>query len=210
MKAYDVNDTAVVPDEQAFALGGYAEICTYPWGGEYRPKARASLLRGADRFYLRMEALEPEENIRACETGISPVVHQDSCLEFFFCPEAGSSNYINLECGPAGSLHIAVGPDRQSRRLRRDVDIGLLHIQPFRQPQGEKILWGVTAEIPFSLVAYLLEKPAYQPGAQLRGNFYKCGDNTPSPHYGVWNPISWPQPDFHRPEFFGELRLKGG
>ena len=39
----------------------------------------------------------------------------------------------------------------------------------------------------------------------FKGNFYKCGDETKTPHYGSWNPIENPTPDFHRPEGFGEL-----
>ena len=42
----------------------------------------------------------------------------------------------------------------------------------------------------------------------IRANFYKCGDKTAHPHYLSWSPIDTPKPDFHRPEFFGELILK--
>ena len=41
----------------------------------------------------------------------------------------------------------------------------------------------------------------------MRGNFYKC-DESVHPHFGVWNPVATPQPDFHRPECFGILRLQ--
>jgi hypothetical protein len=43
----------------------------------------------------------------------------------------------------------------------------------------------------------------------IRANFYKCGDLTAHPHFLSWNPIDLPKPDFHRPEFFGTLTLKG-
>ena len=42
-------------------------------------------------------------------------------------------------------------------------------------------------------------------GKSMRANFYKCGDNLPTPHFLSWNAIDWPEPSFHRPEFFGEL-----
>ena len=41
----------------------------------------------------------------------------------------------------------------------------------------------------------------------IRANFYKCGDKTAHPHYLSWSPIDTPKPDFHRPDFFGELLL---
>ncbi|MDE5921249.1 MAG: hypothetical protein K2G82_06535, partial [Paramuribaculum sp.] len=30
---------------------------------------------------------------------------------------------------------------------------------------------------------------------------------TSEPHYLSWAPITTPQPDFHRPEFFGNITL---
>jgi hypothetical protein len=39
----------------------------------------------------------------------------------------------------------------------------------------------------------------------IRANFYKCGDSTAVPHYLSWSHIATETPDFHRPEFFGEL-----
>jgi hypothetical protein len=42
-------------------------------------------------------------------------------------------------------------------------------------------------------------------GLRARGNFYKCGDKLPVPHYLSWAPIATPRPDFHRPEYFDTL-----
>ena len=39
------------------------------------------------------------------------------------------------------------------------------------------------------------------------GNFYKCGDQQVVPHYLSWAPITTENPDFHRPEYFGELNF---
>ena len=58
----------------------------------------------------------------------------------------------------------------------------------------------------------LMEK--YVPGfvrtktMKLMTNFYKCGDETEFPHFGAWKEVAVPEPDFHRPEYFGELTLK--
>jgi hypothetical protein len=45
------------------------------------------------------------------------------------------------------------------------------------------------------------------PTESLRANFYKWGDGTSVPHYLTWSHIVTETPDFHRPEFFGELFL---
>jgi hypothetical protein len=39
----------------------------------------------------------------------------------------------------------------------------------------------------------------------MGANFYKCGDELPTPHFLSWNPIEWKEPSFHRPEQFGKL-----
>ena len=39
----------------------------------------------------------------------------------------------------------------------------------------------------------------------MRGNFYKCGNQLPKPHFLSWNPIPTDNVQFHCPEFFGEL-----
>ena len=64
--------------------------------------------------------------------------------------------------------------------------------------------WRVGVVIPFELIGV---DPGNLPHS-IRANFYKCGDKTAHPHYLSWSPIDTPKPDFHRPEFFGELLLK--
>ena len=64
--------------------------------------------------------------------------------------------------------------------------------------------WNLLAAIPLSLIGV-----TYEPGkpVTMRANFYKCADATSEPHYLSWAPIDTPQPDFHRPEFFGDITL---
>jgi hypothetical protein len=38
-----------------------------------------------------------------------------------------------------------------------------------------------------------------------RCNIYKCGNLLKLPHYVSWSPIQSEQPDFHRPECFGNI-----
>ncbi len=41
----------------------------------------------------------------------------------------------------------------------------------------------------------------------IKANVYKCGDDTAVAHYGSWSPVKSNQPDFHRPECFGDMVL---
>jgi len=61
--------------------------------------------------------------------------------------------------------------------------------------------WELTIKIPFNLIGI---DPANLP-EKLLGNFYKCADGTDSMHFVTWSPVKTEKPDFHCPEFFGEL-----
>lgn len=63
--------------------------------------------------------------------------------------------------------------------------------------------WGLLVIIPLSLIGVVEGREP----KTLLGNFYKCADETETPHYLSWSPIHTETPDFHRPEFFGELYL---
>ena len=43
-------------------------------------------------------------------------------------------------------------------------------------------------------------------GTRWLANFFRCGGKTDC-QFASWNNIVWKHPDFHRPEFFGELRF---
>ena len=63
--------------------------------------------------------------------------------------------------------------------------------------------WELTVSIPFTLMGL---DPEHLP-EMIRGNFYKCADDTANPHFVSWSPIDLPNPDFHCPAFFGEIHF---
>ncbi len=211
MKQYIINKTTEhsLKDGSAWEKANVAAIDVYPWGGIYRPKAEARLLYTESAFYLKLTAIEPQAKMRAKARGISPNVYQDSCMELFFMPAPDKDQrYMNLEFNPVEALYVGVGTGRQDSRLLKEQDISVFSIETFSEETDEGILnWGLCAKIPFSFLEELRFPINFQSGHRMKGNFYKCGDLTQTPHYGVWSPIDWPQPDFHRPEFFSELVL---
>ena len=85
-------------------------------------------------------------------------------------------------------------PDEMARVVRRpSLPAGPVDIQG-------PAAWSLELEIPFALICGEGVCPT-----RLLANFYKCGDKTAVPHFLSWNPVEVPSPDFHRPEFFGEL-----
>lgn len=65
--------------------------------------------------------------------------------------------------------------------------------------------WEVELRIPLALI-FREQQPIFP--QTLRANFYKCADKTKRPHFLSWQPIPLPRPDFHRPEYFGEIVLE--
>ena len=100
---------------------------------------------------------------------------------------------------------------RKSRTDCRHFDASVLDkviryssLQRERYDIGDKMFsWEVAMGIPFGMIGLdggnLPEK--------VRANFFKCADKAAHPHFLSWNPIDVPTPDFHRPDFFGELRF---
>ena len=42
---------------------------------------------------------------------------------------------------------------------------------------------------------------------EIRGNFYKCADDSPTPHYGALFPVDSVSLGFHNPERFGTIKI---
>lgn len=178
----------------------------YSWGGTYRPKTTAEILL-VEQSGLFVRLTCEETNPRVTYHGPDLLVCQDSCLECFLnlAPEQ-SEEYLNLESNAAGSLYASFGAERNHRRFLREMNVPMPTVQVEQTADG----WSVTYGIPLALVEKLYPGKTLQSGDCIRGNFYKCGDLTEVEHYGSWQPIEAPAPDFHRPEFFGSLQLWQG
>ena len=149
-----------------------------------------------ERLYLRLEA--EEAPIRATLTGPLAQVCRDSCLEFFFAPQGGA-RYFNFEFNPLGTLCLGFGETRPKRVRQVPGDLAQFQIEPFATPGG----WGLSFAVPTEFVR--LYFPGFALSGEAAANFYKCGDDTETPHYLAWSPLTSPVPDFHRPQDFGRL-----
>jgi hypothetical protein len=177
----------------------------WPAAFPYAPLCAGRIARTEDGLVVdfRVSGLD----LRAQNTEDNGSQWEDSCVEFFVENPDGSE-YYNFEINPLGKVLAAKGSGRADRVKRPDEEMEeILRIAQFEGPQefsGGIWNWRVTVVIPFSLIGV---DPEDLP-ERLRANFYKCGDKTAHPHFLSWNPIGTPSPDFHRPEFFGELILR--
>ncbi|NLC67257.1 MAG: hypothetical protein GX754_00395 [Clostridiaceae bacterium] len=205
-------------------------IGCYPWNtNNYMPKTEVKLYYTDS--YLGIYFKSWENEIKITYRNMNDEVYMDSCVEFFFKPKPGTDNrYFNFEMNAIGTLLLGLGSDRYDRvRISLDNPFEVFNISTsvpreaamnpgncnpaidkisgniYKLPGG---YWTVEYKIPFAFIEKYLGKMDIKPGYRMEANFYKCGDEAPFPHYGCWNYIRNASPDFHRPEFFGDLILE--
>lgn len=169
------------------------------WLKDAGVRAYGQLCYDEEDLYVHLSATE--KDIRAKNTKPLSAVNEDSCLEFFFMP-AGGDRYFNFEVNPNGCMHYQIGHDRTDRlSLNREDEKQFFDIKTNRTEDG----WEVFYRIPEKFIAEFY--PGYRFGGEIRANLYKCGDLTKHKHYLSWNPMTCSNPDFHRPEDFGNMHF---
>ena len=175
------------------------DTCQWNYPGQVEPKAQ--LCYDEEALYVKLST--KEAHIRAEEKGEFGMPCEDSCLEFFFCPMENSNTYFNIEFNPNGCLFLGIGNDRYDLIRLVPVEENPLKAEPKRTEDG----WEITFQVTANFIRRFFPGFALVSGGMLRGNFYKCGDETVQPHYYSWNPITQEKPDFHLSQFFGKLYL---
>ena len=183
-------------------------VCENNWPKEapYTPDCNGSIARTASHlavmFHVRgldLRATQIEDNGRSWE---------DSCCEFFVT-DPYDATYYNFELTCIGNLLSSKRKSRLDSVLREKEDVArvIRHSSLAHEETeiSDRIFsWTVAMLIPYDLIGIDRDNVP----VSVRGNFYKCGDLTAHPHFLSWNPIGTPKPDFHRPEYFGELILR--
>ena len=179
----------------------------WPEAFPQKPEVRVEVSNDHEWLFLKWHVRGAQ--LRAVTTEDQGPVWEDSCVEFF-CQVPGDDRYMNFETNCIGTI---VG----SRRKGRAEDV-----QPFSAEQMATIRrrctypreafeekdglfeWDVELDIPLALI-FGDRTPVFP--QVLKANFYKCADKTQKPHFLSWQPIPLPNPDFHCPQFFGEITL---
>jgi hypothetical protein len=171
-------------------------IACYRWVGNTGPKAWGELFYDSEAIHVKLCAYEWPLSVRSWEDGGE--VWEDSCLELFIRPDQ-DERYMNIEINPLGAMIIGLGRGREDRE-------DLLELKPRLRPcvtvepcEGR---WSVSFYLPFMVLWEMYGQPA---GPLFWANLFKCGGLTEN--YGMWRGVRSPQPDFHRPEYFGALVL---
>ena len=191
-----------VEKEIDFSRAEKALISNYKWTEGYAPKAFAELVYVENKgFALRMTCFET--NPKAVYTEYNEPVYKDSCLEFFVSFNLDNGKYMNFEMNANGAFLSAVRTDRHNK-----TEIDKLAPLPELKANIEADRWMVETFFPLDFIEKTSGKKDFARGESFKGNFYKCGDETEIPHFGMWSPVDNATPDFHRPEFFGILKIE--
>lgn len=188
--------------------GAVAEIDQVNWKDEFPEKMPVTVrvAHNNEKLYLYYTVIG--EELRAVNTEDFGSVWEDSCVEFFMQNE-GENTYRNFECNVLGVILAAHHQTREiSEPLTRVVSEIYRHSTINHRYENGKQLsdWTMYLEIPKKAMGFKDNESLS--GRKIRANFYKCGDKTSNPHYLSWNPIDLAEPNFHTPQFFGQLELE--
>ena len=185
---------------------GCIDSVNWPEVASYRPMAQFAIAYTSQAIYI--DFLTRCNYLRAVNTENQSPVSQDSCVEFFLDPK-GDGEYWNFEFNCIGAINASrrftrPNPtrlnDEQLARVKRFPSVGT---RPFCELEG-LFTWNLLVVIPLDLIGL----DADNMPQTMKCNFYKCASATSDPHYLSWNPIKTEKPDFHRPDFFGEISFE--
>jgi hypothetical protein len=182
------------------------KIQDYLWmQNDYQPEVIVKACYSNEYIYLRFLVYEQKVTIRYANIG--DPVFKDSCVEFFInlFPEE-TEEYFNIELNAIGTIKMGYGIKRNRRYLTATDLMDLKVVTSIKKPvvgyHGSDN-WKLYCAIPIKVLEKYSERKFNAEDAI--GNFYKCGDETEFAHYGMWNLIENPTPDFHLPEYFGKI-----
>ncbi len=176
----------------------------------FRPEVRAKMMYDDESLYVIFHV--DDRYVRCITNKINGPVWEDSCVEFFFSPDARyPEKYFNLEinCGGTPLMHYNIIPRKKSIEIgAEDIkQIQIAHTLPaIVEPEiTERVFWTIEYRLPIALLKKYSAVTDPGKGIEWRANFYKCAEKNSNPHFMTWAIVENEKPDFHLPGFFGTL-----
>lgn len=176
-----------------------------PWPGKAElPHVSFAIAYDTRHIYLKYYI--SEASIKAEYLNYNDPVFKDSCVEFFIAFD-GDENYYNLEFNCIGNCRAQYGPEKEGRAfLPHQLLRTIKHETRMNGAANKAIEWELCLSIPVTI--FQNHGTLSLESCRALGNFYKCGDELPEPHYLSWSNISAENPEFHLPNFFQEIRFE--
>lgn len=172
----------------------------------HKPQVSFAIAYSHDAILLKYFVRENHIRI-SCHRDNGPV-HEDSCVEFFIAFDE-DEEYYNLEFNSAGTCLFGYGKSRQGRHLMGKPLISRIRrqgkMESWINDKNHGVNWELVIMIPLDVFVY--HRIYSLKDRQCRVNFYKCGDKLPEPHFLAWKNVEAESPDFHLPEFFGNMQF---
>ena len=221
MNTLNVKHLHIVPEPEAADIPalldkagvGFEKIAHAPWANDYPYQPEVKFRIAATNNAFLIHYVVSEEHVAAVADADNGHVWEDSCCEFF-CQPADDGIYYNIECNCMGTVLMAYGPSRDNRitapkevlkNIKRWTSLSSV-VGSTLPLQRIAVPWQLALVVPFT--AFFHHNIKNMEGHSVKANFYKCGDNLPKPHFLAWNDIALPRPDFHRPDFFGQMIIE--
>ncbi len=178
-----------------------ADVANYNWE-EYKniPHTEARMLWSNLGVHVLMKT--DDKPIIATETRQNGDVYKDTCMELFICPNINDERYINFEFNAFGTNYFSVRWSRDNVDEYESTKYGKGDFSV--QTKVTENEWTLMFTIPFAVVDDIFGSHT----DVMRGNIYKCVESLEPMHFASYYPVIAPQPDFHRPECFGEFVLQ--
>lgn len=197
---YDLSNDAAWQGIEEFKIEDYLWM-----GNDYRPKVTIKACYSSEYIYVRFLVYEQKVTVRYLNVG--DPVFKDSCVEFFINLFPNETDeYFNIELNAIGTIKMGYGIKRNRKYLTAPDLTDMKVVTSIQKPlvgfHGSDY-WKLYCAIPINLLEKITNRKFR--GDDAIGNFYKCGDETEFKHYGMWNIIDNPKPDFHLPEYFGKI-----
>lgn len=176
-----------------------------PWKVQFPYIPKVNFKITYSKKYIGLYYSVQEEFVGAKAYKANENVWEDSCVEFFVSLD-NKKTYYNFEFNVLGTGLIGYGPENKSERKRLDPEIidSVDVLTIVNKEKGVKT-WELFMLIPVQVIT---KEGEGLEGKLIHANFYKCGDALPLPHFLAWNTINNPTPNFHLPEFFGQLSFE--
>jgi hypothetical protein len=201
-----VGEASAGPWKAAAAM----QIDQYPWYKAGDKQGTDVRLLYDDRA-IYAQFICQDKHIFSQVTKVNGNVCLDSAVEFFATVEPDQGpHYFNLEMNCCGVPLLGFGPERRPRIAIDPAKASRIRIAtsvttPTKDESPSDNGWWAAAALDFDFLSEFTGRAiAPKSGARWLANFFRCGGKTDG-QFACWNPIGWERPDFHRPEFFGEL-----
>ncbi|PXV69205.1 cellulose/xylan binding protein with CBM9 domain [Dysgonomonas alginatilytica] len=200
----DASDIEAVAQQMASLPVNKIDTINWPDAYPSKPEVTFTIAHNSENILLQYKVKENE--ILAAVTTDNGEVWTDSCVEMFLSFD--NKHYYNAEFTCIGKALLGYREfGGSAEHGSKEVMQSILRLPSLGTANRDKEIgnfdWTLTIVIPCA--AFWKSDIQSFDGLQVKGNFYKCGDNLTVPHFVSWTTIGTPSPSFHQPRFFGEL-----